>query len=155
MTTTVYPRPETVRTMQVLYAFYLGQYGSRSDWVASPYVVAVIQDGGARIALQRRVSGDAKPEPVWFRWSEAKDRYVVSSRYAPVGQTYTGELRHGLDPDVVYARKLAVARWLRKQTTATRSDRYGNPEDPDAYVARVREAATQAGTRLLRIQEGL
>jgi len=153
MTTTVYPRPETVRTAQVFYAFYSGRYGNRSDWVASPYAVAVIQNGGARIALQRRVSGDAKPEPVWFRWSEAKDRYVVSSRYAPVDSS--AELRPALDPDVVYARKLAVARWLRQQTATSRSDKYGNPEDTDAYVARISEAATQAGTRLLRIQEGL
>jgi len=148
MTATVYPRPETVRTMQVLYAFSAGRYGNRSTWTASRYVVITVQEGGARIALQAQAS-----VPVWFRWSEAKDRYVVSSRYAPVDSS--AELRPALDPDVVYARKLAVARWLRQQAAVSRGDKYGNPEDPDAYVARVREAATQAGTRLLRIQEGL
>jgi hypothetical protein len=141
------PTPETIGVAHVLYLFDNGRYGRVSEWTVKRVTITKVTAEGRRFAAQV-VSGNFRT-PVTFRWSEAKRVFV------PVGQTYTGELRHGLDPDVIYARKLAVARLLHSEAAKTRGDKYGNPEDPDAYVARVSEAATQAGTRLLRIQEGL
>jgi len=134
------PTPETMAEGQVLYLFDYGTYGGRSQWTTRRGRVEGVSEDRSTVSCF--VSANDTRTPSGFKWT--------GDAYVPIGRRFSGELRLATDPEVIETRKRNVVRWLRSQTGAIELD-----ESPETYVTRVREAAERAGTRLLRIEEGL